>query len=399
MLTIVLLKALSDLGIYYTLAGTVAAAFGARAWLMLASMAVEAGALGAGYVMRERGRMRFLPLAVMPLCWLLPGSDIWSAAIAVPPMCYAAYVTAKGAYVPDWSRQTDIFSAFWKVALAIAAVTALCGGMEILFSISVPAAMTAAVCSVLLTRSLRHEPQIYCQARYQAVNIGIVALCLLAACVMGTRMFVDGMLTGLKMVYGNLVMPILLAIIYGAMYVVQGIAWLFSFIKLGFRRPEEQVQVDIEGAQEILDIQETVEGGEWLITLLIIIAVAAALGIAFLLFRYLAKGQSNLKKTDVTGETRYSLDPPAERRGRERNGQVGKIRAQYRQIMKLCRERGMELRAGSTSADVEHFSGGIPDADSALRLREIYIGARYDGHVDEEAVKTAKEICRRAKRS
>ena len=60
MITLVFLKALCDLGIYYTFAGFFAVLLGAAPALLLAALPLQALCFAAAFPLR-RGRLRYLP--------------------------------------------------------------------------------------------------------------------------------------------------------------------------------------------------------------------------------------------------------------------------------------------------------------------------------------------------
>lgn len=87
MITMVFLKALCDLGIYYTFGGFFAVLLGATSSLLLAALPIQALCFAAAYALRQ-SRLRFLPLGLLLLCWLLPGAGLaeYAAFAHLPPI-------------------------------------------------------------------------------------------------------------------------------------------------------------------------------------------------------------------------------------------------------------------------------------------------------------------------
>ena len=78
---------------------------------------------------------------------------------AFPPSVYVVWLAAKQLYLPQWSRQVDIFSLYWKLLLGFLAAAALFGVFPTAASMAIPSAAVTLICSVLLMRSLRHDPE------------------------------------------------------------------------------------------------------------------------------------------------------------------------------------------------------------------------------------------------
>ena len=64
MISIVTLKALSDMAFYYTFAGLLAGSFGASVVVMPICLLLQVVAFVISYLLREKGRVRYLPLLV-----------------------------------------------------------------------------------------------------------------------------------------------------------------------------------------------------------------------------------------------------------------------------------------------------------------------------------------------
>lgn len=95
MLTITLLKIVSDLAFYYTFAGTVAAVLGGRPAFLLACLAIQSLSLTLSFAASSRGKLRYLPLVLLILCFLLPGTGPAEALAAFPPAVYVVWLAAK----------------------------------------------------------------------------------------------------------------------------------------------------------------------------------------------------------------------------------------------------------------------------------------------------------------
>ncbi len=406
MTILVFLKAAADLAFYYTFAGTAAVLLGGSPAILLASLGIQSLCVSASYAadrkacgIREKkgaagGFPRFLPLALLILCFLLPGAGLAERVAAVPPAAYVLWLSARRLYQPDWSRQVDIFSLFWKLFLAFFAAVSFCGGFSAASAIAPPCALILLTASVLLMRSLRHQPSVYCQKRYQAMELTAVLLMSLCAWFLSTRWFRDACLGLLSAVYQRLVIPVLLVFAYGAGLLLQALVWLFSFIRLGFRAPEETVELDLTSAAELLQLEEEWTGGSpWLTRILTALGILAVLLLIFLLFRYLSQRQRPTFHPAAEGELRYSLDsPPAEKASPGESSAVQKVRSQYRKFLRLCRNRGASWKKSDTSQDVERLCRDLVDIDAEKQLRSLYLQARYHGQARKEDAEQARRL-------
>ena len=177
------LRALSELGVYYTLAGTAAALFGGQ--LQLELLLLQSACFALSGVLRERKGPRLAALLPCFLLLLLPG-PMADRLLALPPAVYLAYLAQADSYRLSWERHRDLFNRLYHVVLPAAAVLSLFQISYLLTTGAAIALLTAAA-SVLLMRSLRHEADVYLQPRYQMRNAAGVALLGLGALVLGSK--------------------------------------------------------------------------------------------------------------------------------------------------------------------------------------------------------------------
>ena len=307
MITLVFLKALCDLGIYYTFAGFFAVLLGAAPALLLAALPLQALCFAAAFPLR-RGRLRYLPLAALLLCWLLPGVGLAEAVTFLPPAAYLVWLTVKGRFFPEWSHQVDIFSRFWKLLFPFLLLALVFGGAGAVTAITIPAGSVTLLCSVLLNRTLRHDPEVYCQRRCQLLNLAVVALAGLCALLLSTPAFLRGCLAFLRALYTYLITPILMLLIYAAVGLLSAVMWLLSRISLGAQGQENAVELDLQSAAETLGLQEAAgDLPAYLEQAALAIAILAAILILGAVFRYLARRSAGAPPAREGGERREAL--------------------------------------------------------------------------------------------
>ena len=156
------LRALSELGVYYTLAGTAAALFGGQ--LQLELLLLQSACFALSGVLRERKGPRLAALLPCFLLLLLPG-PMADRLLALPPAVYLAYLAQADSYRLSWERHRDLFNRLYHVVLPAAAVLSL-------FQISYLLTTGAAIASPYVSMSQSYMKQTnYCWMQiYQIVK-------------------------------------------------------------------------------------------------------------------------------------------------------------------------------------------------------------------------------------
>ena len=394
MLTLTLLKIASDLAFYYTFAGAVAAVLGGRPAFLLACLAIQCLSLTLSFAASSRGKLRYLPLVLLVLCFLPPGTSPAEALAAFPPSVYVVWLAAKQLYLPQWSRQVDIFSLYWKLLLGFLAAAALFGVFPTAASMAIPSAAVTLICSVLLMRSLRHDPEVYCQKSYQATELALVLLTALCAWFLSTPAFLHACGALIAAFYSRVLVPLLMACAYLAAGIVQVIWWVFSFIRLGFQAPEESAAPDLSSAAEILQLEGAAGSGSPLLgQILTALGIVAALTAVVLVFRYLSRRERSSAPEPRQGERRYTVEArPAEASTGASRSAVQRVRAQYRKFLRLCRDRGISWEKSATSQEVAELSKNAVAPKAGEELRQLYLEARYHGQATREDAEKARQL-------
>jgi hypothetical protein len=395
MTTVVILKILADVGLYYTIAGFFAALFGASAEPMFLSVPILALCVTLSYCLREKGNLRFAPFVLLLSLLLLPNTGIASLIAALPFAVYAILISAKRLYIPDWTQQVDIFSFFWKIFIVIFVIGLVGQKMQVITSVVIPMAVISGGCSILLMRSLRHEPEVYCEKKYQITNIIAIVLVGIAALLLSSKVFIAACVWLIKALYSYVISPILMGLIYVVLGLMQGIAWLASFVKLGFKKPDDEnaLELNITSAEDLFDFEEQADTGNTVEKVFIAIGILILAFIAFKFFKYIMgkKSETNEKPAETV---RYRADPRKNSDTKpERGSAVARVRAQYRRFLKLCKDNGIVPEKSDTTRDINSLCQLTFDNELTSELREIYINARYDGAATKEDAANAKKIC------
>lgn len=388
-----MLKIASDLGFYYTFAGFFAVLMRAHPGVLLSALAVESVAFALSYLLQEREALRFAPFALAALLFLLPGVGLADAIFMLIPATYTVFLAYKRIYVPEWDKQVDIFSLFWKLFLVFSILGVVFGKTEAVSAIVIPAGIVAFTSCIILTRSLRHEPEVYCSPRYQVMNLGAVLLVSVAAGLLGSHAFLMGCFAVLKLIYNYLISPVLYVLIYAILGIIRVLAWLFSWLKIKKPEEKEPPKLNMDGAKELFKIEDQ-EFTENVTAKYIFmgIGILIAAVILFFVFRYLARrGGKGTAESGMT-DRRYTLDSAARAEAKEEGTNVQKIRALYRKFLKMCQRQGVVQQKSDTSADVNFRCGDLFSGEDTAALRDIYIEARYNGEATRESAARAKEL-------
>ncbi|MCC8099575.1 MAG: DUF4129 domain-containing protein [Clostridiales bacterium] len=395
MTALVLLKLLSDLGIYYAFGGFFAALAGAEAPLLLAAYGVQSAVGLLTYLLRERGWLRFLPLALLAVGWLLPGGSLAAWVAIAPPALYVIWLAAGTRYLPEQSRQLDIFSVFWKALLVFCLFLLMVGCGDLLAAITIPAGLIGLACCVLLNRSLRHDLAVCCQPRYQAMNLALTAGIGLAALGLSSRGFLHGCAAALRWVYETVFAPILMALFQLLGAAIQVVLWLFSWVQFRFTGEEQEVQSLTLGDTEDLfgDLEASGNNGELFSRVCIALALLLGAVLIVLMFRWLSRSARRAEGDPPARTVRSAVAGSSPRPlPRFARSPVQRVRLYYQKFLALYRSRGLERKAGDTSQDVAAKSRYTFDPAAVQALRQLYIAARYNDQATKEDAARAREL-------
>lgn len=394
-------RMLVDVSFYCAFAGLIARACGGTGafWGML----IQCLCFGLSRIGGSRRMLRMVCLLPMILCWVIHWSALADCILLIPTAAYVIWLVWKNDYVLDCDRQQLLFGVFWKVLAAVVVFGVLLGEVDAIASVTIPYALVMLMCSVLLMRALRHEPKVYCGVRYQITNLSAVVVVVAVAGLLSTKTVLNGFVTALKAAYSTLIQPILEFLLNILLYIIEGIAMLFSWLSLGKGEleKEEPPQMDLSGASGIFgeDIPLK-EPSELLQTLGTVLLVAAAAVVLVLLFRWMNRRRGSEAAQTESGEQRGTVEVGQRIVKKKETSPVRKIRAQYRGFLKWCSEAGVQLDRSSTSLDV-HRQVNMISGHGAVseQIRELYIKARYAERADRDGVRTMKQLFDQVKKT
>lgn len=387
------LRALADLGFYYSIAGILSTLAGGR--LTPALLLVQSGCFALSSALRRSRVARTAALIPALLALVLPAAPADRLA-SLPPALYLAYLAWTDNYQLSWSRQAGQLSLFCKVFPAAALGLSMAGFWRPVFSAGLPLALLTAAASVLLTRSLRHDPEVYLQPGYQLVNFASVALLTLAALALGSPWALRAASFLAGAVYNGLIAPVLLGIsvLIGTLllWIVPLVRWLFS--RSSVEGQEQSLELDLETPmqRQLEELQESLPAApsRMLTWLAVTAAVLAAAAATVLLFRWMARRRCD----GEPGTAPLRADVPQRESAPAQPGTYAyRVRRQYRAFLRLCGRRGLAFALSDTSTDVGRRALDVfPEEEALAALRDIYQRARYQGRASREDYQRCKRL-------
>ena len=394
MVTVHALRILADLSFYYAFASFIAVCFGSRyavAGLLLQTVCFT---LSAAFL--DRKPLRLTALIPMAAFFLLPGVTAADIVLYLPPVCYLLWQAWKGEYPLVWSRHVELFSVFWKFYTGYATLLLLAGMGPEMTAASIPVGLIMLVTSVLLMRTLRHDPETYCQRRYQIVNILSVLAVVVLAALISTEAFLSACAETLRAVYNATLLPLLVAGLWCFVQVLRLLAWLAALFKLRKPDPVENPQLNLDSVAKDLGIEDLEAMGNPMINVImkILLAICAAVVLYFFFRWMMSRGRRSARQAEVREERDAVTGEARKKAPREWPGTpVQRVRAQYRRFLKLYERAGGTVEIGDTSLDVELDAKKYRFAPAAAEeLRQVYIRARYGGKADREDAARAREL-------
>ena len=392
-----ILRMLVDTSFYCAFAGLVARICGGNGAFV--GTIISCICFGLSYLGGCRRWLRLAFLMPMAFSWIIHRGSIADCILLIPTAVYIIWLVWQNDYFLNHDRQQHLFGVFWKVLLAVIPIGMLLGGSKALTAITVPYAIIVLICSVLLMRALRHEPEIYCQKRYQVVNISAVAAVVFLAGLFSTKTFLNACVTVLKTIYTTLIQPVLEFILNIILYLISGILKLFSWISFK-RESEEQeyVQMNLNGTENIFGEEvQLKEPGELLRILGIILIVVAAVVLLVLFFRWMNRRHGNSGAQAGTEYMREDVKADLRITKKRETSPVRKVRALYCGFLKWCLENGIRIERSSTSLDVHRQV--VEKVEISAQIRKLYIEARYAQNANQDSVRAMKDLCSQIKKS
>lgn len=316
----------------------------------------------------------------------------WLLAMA-PAVLYLLVAVLRKNYVLSWHRQMDIFTVFWKGYLGFSFVTCLFGVHQELLMYSMPFAIIVACTSILFLRMLRQNPEVYLNQEYQKKNILVFVGIILIAWLCSRKIVLLPIKCMLEFFYMKIFVPVITLLAVGLGLLVttamKALTGVFTWMKVD----SDIIISMVMSSNEIENrVSHVVKESKLSFYMCIILGLLGLITVVLLLFCWMSRkwkpqivGRNIIiHKADI--ESNYEIKEHSLSR-------VLQIRREYRKFMKLYKKYGGVLKNSDTSIDVLRKSSRIfRDIVDLNIMREIYMGARYDGYAHKTDVKKIKQM-------
>ena len=343
------------------------------------------------------GRFFRYPGLLPAVLWLLlPGMAPADRNCFLFPFAYLAAVIWRKDFTLSRYRQTDVFSAFWKAYGIFALALTIFGGSALLET-TVPAALVTAGGSVLLLRALRHGPEVWRRRDYQLRSLFETGLLIAAAWALSRDTVLELLKTVAAAVWNRLLVPVLTVVIVAFSVVF---TWLFQLLRylltLGHREPQDigGILQYFTGQGEALTETAVVsdDGSPVWQIVFFVIGILALVLLAAAFFRWLSMRVPG-EEHDAEQVEEIDHTPPEDRTAGRicRNTPAHRIREQYRSYLKCFERQGGTRLPSDTSRELARKTLELAEDTQEgmlnmhlVRMREIYLRARYRQEVREE---------------
>ncbi len=388
-------KTICDLALWFGGAGFILSQFGAS--FSLWPLSLMALACGLSRPLRDRGSLRLLPLVILPstVFWI---HSIPDALLILPPALYCSYLCIRGRFDPDLLTCRSYWRNGALGMILASAFFAIVGTGAAVAQCILPSLMLFLPSGVLMLRALRRGSESL-RPRELILDLLLLCLCFTAAWGLSSSAALHLIGQGISFLHEYLISPLLI----GLIYISAGLAEvLVRFILLLSSRntpSSQETQTDFASFTDLTQYGVSTGDAHVFRIVIEIVAAAALLFVAYLIFRRL--GKSGARHNPVTpAEIRIftlakKATPPA---SFPMSGPRGTVRRCYRRFLIRARDAGVPIAPGDTSAAILQLAAGRFDPKALRDLRSLYIAARYSpAPVSRESASGARRALSRLK--
>ena len=387
------LKSVSNICFYMTFANFVGVLAGGSNLFVTLPVFVLVAFLGA--FLTERGRIKYITLALLVLCFFIVPMHPANVLMLIPACIYMALALLRPNQGTSHHAYLVVFKTFAKLFIPYLLIALLFGQQAAVENGSVLFAMTFLASAVVLLRILRHDDEVINERRFRLLNIIYISGAVVIGPILSINDFI--VLRTLGRLYTDIIVPAFVFLVSGIFNLVNALLQ-----NLYLWNPPEEEAGEVLDMFGVFDAWEEAGAGIWarvvgyiVYVIIILVALAALLGIVLLIIR---KVRAMLARTEQTlpgySESRTAIGAVSAPSAQKRRGrQPNQVREIYRKFLNLCERRDMDIKPFMTSHDIadaatEHFS-----QPQLKALRDIYIKVRYaDADYTKEDIKQAKDI-------
>ncbi|MCL2402112.1 MAG: DUF4129 domain-containing protein [Oscillospiraceae bacterium] len=386
------LKSVCNICFYMTFANFIGVLAGGSNLFVTLPVFVLAAFLGA--FLAERGRIKYLALAPLVLCFFMVPLHPANVLVLIPACIYTAFALLRPRQGMSHQEYLVVFKAFAKLFIPYLLAALLFGQLAAVENGSVLFAMTFLAGAVTLLRILRHDDEVINERRFKLLNVLYISGAIAIGPILSINDFF--VLRTLGRLYTDIIVPAFVFLISGIFNLVNALLQ-----SLYLWTPEEE-------AGEVVDMLEIFEAWEeagaeiwarivgYIVSVIIVLAVL--LGAVLLVRHIVRKVKAMLAQAEQPppsySESRTTIGavaaPSAQKRRRRQGNPVREI---YRKFLNLCKRRDMDIQPFMTSQDIEQAAAEHFSQPQLKALRDIYIKVRYaDADCTKEDIKQAKAL-------
>ncbi len=381
-MTDVFLKVLSDLCLYFAVVGAFPRLFVRDLTFLLPGLCCAlAGTLG--YVVRERGSLRWLGL-VPALASFLLGDSTMELLLLVPPVIYVGMLLYTGAYGLSYYDYRESFLKMLTGLGIFALMVYAMGYFEGMFGESFDSYDITTVLfygaiygfsGVFLLRQLRLGADSRREDRLRN-SVQMILVLMVILVLAGGLVAAEDLLHG---VVSALFYVVMAAVGLVPMVIHEFIQWFMKDSGREFQETLAALQTEHLYTGEVtypsytgMQVQQPEEPGfPWVFAVLVLVVLCVALV-------YLLRSMQATAKSIQAEAEEEKLEAPASRTKGKPGSNRTRIRKLYRSYLKQQRRQGVKLEANQTSRDILDLAGPQTDKAAAAQLRQLYLKARYD---------------------
>ena len=390
-----------DAMLYYGALGCLGLLRACRADLFCVPAMLLAGCWLSGRL-AGRGRLRWLPMAVIAPALLLAGNAP-GRLLSLPMMVYLPLYVRNNRRAPDYDNAADRFRHSLIAAGAALLLAALVRADS--WKLGLPYLFAYFTLNTALLRLLRHDDPVARSRRFRILNLCGVALVCAAGFALSRPEIVAAVRVGWQWFLDNVVLNLIALLLFAFQWVLYAGAWLLSLIP-GVDRGDSFEIPSLDRAAdrpEMLHAAAAVRALPLFVRYAVMAGGAALLAaLVFMILRALSRRVARPEFASVA-EQRESLDaeaPPRPRNLRLRRPPEDGVRQQYRRALALTRARGGKVAPNMNTLQILEENAETVDPDAMRQLREIYLPVRYGSRQATRAdVARAREALKQLQRA
>lgn len=344
---------------------------------------------------KKYAKLKYIPLLGIIISMLFV-SNIRGAIGVVIPYAFMLYFIRNDEYDVSYYSFKDLFIYLFYGILFLLFLVFITGSVEFFNKVSLPYAIIFIISGLYLMRTARHSEEIINNKKFMVMNALMILLTSIISIVLSTESILYIVIASIKLVYSNVIAPIISGIIY---VLFLPMAYFLNKAEKYEEAPpnpfEIQEFVEEDAGYKLQEPNVTVVSIISYVILILLLALAIYFVIKIILSR---KRRRVFDHIDGVEEYRSFLDDEEEKRksGKEIFSKgTNQIRHWYKKFLVLCSKRRISIHENDSSNTVYNKSSFVftNHREGLKNMKEIYRKARYSEEtIENEDIKTIKKI-------